>query len=151
MPIFILQVDIYVSSQQLHGIIHVESFLYDESLSVLRSDKRTIESMPCIEPLQKHLGADVGFQFGAARIKYLRTVSHCGRQFPIRELRDVHDEARRDRSRKHEMGDGLRAVTGLSRLPIVLGEPGYVRGFANRSEEHTSELQSLRQLVCRPL
>src|SRR2546425_8478461 len=42
-------------------------------------------------------------------------------------------------SRVH--GDGLWAVLGRERLPV----------WAGRSEEHTSELQSLAYLVCRLL
>src|SRR5216683_7774325 len=37
-----------------------------------------------------------------------------------------------------------------ARLPVLGAEPGYV-GRGNRSEEHTSELQSRSDLVCRLL
>src|SRR2546430_13334341 len=36
-------------------------------------------------------------------------------------------------------------------LPIVIVQPGQVYGPNDRSEEHTSELQSQSNLVCRPL
>src|ERR1039458_3873220 len=55
--------------------------------------------------------------------------------------------ARRITQRAHSV---LRAATSRfirSRKP----RPVYASGAANRSEEHTSELQSLRHLVCRLL
>src|SRR5204862_3668504 len=38
-----------------------------------------------------------------------------------------------------------------SRLPVSIGDPALVTGSLMRSEEHTSELQSRRDLVCRLL
>src|SRR2546422_6484882 len=42
----------------------------------------------------------------------------------------------------------VRTVAGES-LIVVRGQDGAVRAFYNRSEEHTSELQSRLHLVCR--
>src|SRR2546425_9151047 len=51
----------------------------------------------------------------------------------------------RDRVRRHERGRPARAP------PRVRRRAGGGRAFAARSEEHTSELQSLAYLVCRLL
>src|SRR5437899_12885795 len=51
------------------------------------------------------------------------------------------------------LGCSVLAVMGLSEW-IAADEDEYIRiaaGLASRSEEHTSELQSLRHLVCRLL
>src|ERR1035441_8987946 len=51
---------------------------------------------------------------------------------------------------------GVRELEQISRLPVLIGirhqvhEAG-LQGKLRRSEEHTSELQSLRHLVCRLL
>src|SRR5947199_7021546 len=47
---------------------------------------------------------------------------------------------------------GLRSSTeSLSSGGIASGPVSFMKGFDSRSEEHTSELQSLRHLVCRLL
>src|SRR5258708_21177701 len=46
--------------------------------------------------------------------------------------------------------DGLSAATGMNR-PSLYGAFGDKPSFRNRSEEHTSELQSPDHLVCRLL
>src|SRR5687767_15538196 len=49
-------------------------------------------------------------------------------------------------------GGGRAAPHGLDRLRDLFGRGRLLaRGFAHRSEEHTSELQSLAYLVCRLL
>src|SRR2546427_7926387 len=46
-------------------------------------------------------------------------------------------------------GDGV--ITSADRTIIGNAQPSYTGGLANRSEEHTSELQSQSNLVCRLL
>src|SRR5262245_63616261 len=47
------------------------------------------------------------------------------------------------------ISEGLRF--GEKRIHLGLGDPGLTASIHFRSEEHTSELQSLRHLVCRLL
>src|ERR1035441_3856487 len=52
----------------------------------------------------------------------------------------------------HPAGDTRHALIGNAELPLHVSPDGDEdRGIALRSEEHTSELQSLRHLVCRLL
>src|SRR5262245_64354843 len=65
----------------------------------------------------------------------------------------------RDRTVGRDLGDGLAVVVvGIAGDPVdTVGVPFLLRGTARRiervrrSEEHTSEIQSLRHLVCRLL
>src|SRR5436309_8893656 len=67
--------------------------------------------------------------------------------FRSQQLRDAVDPARLLRAGGHvrALGGGLAEPLGLSEPPDV------VRRFRKRSEEHTSELQSRENLVCRLL
>src|SRR5437899_12125639 len=49
-----------------------------------------------------------------------------------------------------QLGDASAVMAGLTRLPAT-EYPVLVPNIKGRSEEHTSELQSLRHLVCRLL
>src|SRR5437899_9504063 len=55
------------------------------------------------------------------------------------------------RSRRRRRGDRSGAPARRAPPPVVLSCHGPRRPAAGRSEEHTSELQSLRHLVCRLL
>src|SRR5258705_13051249 len=50
-----------------------------------------------------------------------------------------------------ERSDVQCRCPGVERSDVQCGCPGGERGDVQRSEEHTSELQSLRHLVCRLL
>src|SRR5947199_4592239 len=55
------------------------------------------------------------------------------------------------RSQEHPRGDRIEPGEWQRRIALQQGVLGVPRIEINRSEEHTSELQSLRHLVCRLL
>src|SRR5258705_2142526 len=63
-------------------------------------------------------------------------------------LKKVRPDWLRDNKVRLLMQGGLQRDPELKDLPSALD---FVRNDADRSEEHTSELQSLRHLVCRLL
>src|SRR5205814_9563569 len=80
--------------------------------------------------------------------------------FPTRRSSDLLEIVREQVIRRDAMArlltSLLQEVTGVTPLPIPEGQGVYscwMFGFSidRRSEEHTSELQSLRHLVCRLL
>src|SRR5262245_62423398 len=64
-------------------------------------------------------------------------------------LRGLCVACRREGTLAHERMDGL--CTGERRLRVVQRAQTTLAGAQARSEEHTSELQSLRKLACRLL
>src|SRR5437773_9173519 len=74
----------------------------------------------------------------AARLRLLA----LGRELPLRREPDQADEAQAERERL------ALARRGDGRRPRRRGGPG--QAAPARSEEHTSELQSHHELVCRP-
>src|SRR5690606_40717073 len=83
------------------------------------------------------------------------------RPLPTRRSSDLHElvqpeqQQRGEEERRAEDGPDLRGARGVDgggahRLDR-LGAPGAERGHQDRSEEHTSELQSRENLVCRLL
>src|SRR5262249_56662452 len=64
----------------------------------------------------------------------------------VREAAVDAEDGARDEARRHEVEERVRDVLAGADAP-----GGEALGDANRSEEHTSELQSLTNLVCRLL
>src|SRR5206468_13001476 len=64
-----------------------------------------------------------------------------------REVRQAQDVG--DALALHERADGIRVAPPVAVAPAWIDHVLLLQGAASRSEEHTSELQSRSDLVCR--
>src|SRR5262245_63697580 len=71
--------------------------------------------------------------------------------FPTRRSSDLRREIRRLAADRRRRGRGCAIITAPAAAPPPQGAPALGSWLGTRSEEHTSELQSLRHLVCRLL
>src|SRR5262245_11732705 len=102
--------------------------------------------------------ATVRLQAPTQRARHFRTVSNC---FAAGKSSAAHPQAATQRrlrtnfARAQALADAAKQRLPISVLPswFILGElpASEDSGMSPRSEEHTSELQSLRHLVCRLL
>src|ERR1035438_10715273 len=91
--------------------------------------------------------APVAVQLGGVRLVAAVRIVPRGleRGFPVDRV------VVEDRGVANRVPEGEGELLGVGNVPVDLAHKVLLPGMAYRSEEHTSELQSLRHLVCRLL